>query len=363
MPKLTKQQLKEENTTLFPTNTSGEISAADLRIFNVDMIDSLAVGDEIPPYSTSTPIMDGTASVGTSNTISRGDHIHPKDTSKQDKLVAGTGITIGNNNVISSTGGVPLSNSFPSAVSDFNVAGTGGAASRFDHQHQIVLKTINSQGLLGSGNIQINSPTAGSAIPQQVTSAAGTAGTSSSFARDNHRHQLQLKTINNNSLFGSGNIVITGQVLSYFNWGSDSAETHDIISNSFVIGKLASTRLMSMSYTIGKINPQSTAVNSVDIALVLGKEWNAGVYYWIWENYFSSEMGLDMLAPKQIGFYSTPSMPNTIIPFYGIFNLTPGPDFETLANINISGINNLPLLPANATAYIDMWLPAYDWEQ
>ena len=41
MSELSKQALKVENNTSFPNNNSGEISAADLRAFNVDMIDSL----------------------------------------------------------------------------------------------------------------------------------------------------------------------------------------------------------------------------------------------------------------------------------------------------------------------------------
>ena len=35
-------------------------------------------------YSTTAPVMDGTASVGSANTVARGDHKHPSDTSKAD---------------------------------------------------------------------------------------------------------------------------------------------------------------------------------------------------------------------------------------------------------------------------------------
>jgi hypothetical protein len=45
MSELSKQALKVENNTSFPNNNNGEISAADLRGFNVNMIDSLV--DEI----------------------------------------------------------------------------------------------------------------------------------------------------------------------------------------------------------------------------------------------------------------------------------------------------------------------------
>lgn len=63
------------------TNDSGYITQAD-----------------VPPgstASTTTPLMDGTAAVGTENAFARGDHRHPSDTNKADKAttLAGYGIT------------------------------------------------------------------------------------------------------------------------------------------------------------------------------------------------------------------------------------------------------------------------------
>ena len=43
----------------------------------------------IPVASTSTPLMDGTGSAGSSAAFARGDHVHPKDTSKLDKSGGG----------------------------------------------------------------------------------------------------------------------------------------------------------------------------------------------------------------------------------------------------------------------------------
>lgn len=43
---------------------------------------------------TAVPLMDGTAAVGSSSKFAREDHVHPSDTSKQDKLIAGDNITI-----------------------------------------------------------------------------------------------------------------------------------------------------------------------------------------------------------------------------------------------------------------------------
>lgn len=55
------------------------------------------------PYSSSTPFMDGVGSVGSANTVARGDHRHPTDTSRQEKLVSGTNIkTINGQSVLGS---------------------------------------------------------------------------------------------------------------------------------------------------------------------------------------------------------------------------------------------------------------------
>lgn len=55
------------------------------------------------PYSASTPFMDGVGSVGSANTVARGDHRHPSDTSRQEKLVSGTNIkTINGRSVLGS---------------------------------------------------------------------------------------------------------------------------------------------------------------------------------------------------------------------------------------------------------------------
>ena len=60
------------------TNDSGFITEADI--------------PEGAAASTATPLMDGTAAVGSSNAFARGDHRHPSDTSKVDK-VAGKGLS------------------------------------------------------------------------------------------------------------------------------------------------------------------------------------------------------------------------------------------------------------------------------
>lgn len=56
-------------------------------------VDGVTHGICAPAASTDTPLMDGTASYGTSNNYyARADHVHPTDTSRQATLVSGTNI-------------------------------------------------------------------------------------------------------------------------------------------------------------------------------------------------------------------------------------------------------------------------------
>ena len=65
------------------------------------------------PYSASTPFMDGVGSVGSANTVARGDHRHPSDTSRQEKLVSGTNIKTINGQSVLGSGDIPILEPYP----------------------------------------------------------------------------------------------------------------------------------------------------------------------------------------------------------------------------------------------------------
>lgn len=65
------------------------------------------------PYSSSTPFMDGVGSVGSANTVARGDHRHPSDTSRQEKLISGTNIKTINGQSVLGSGDIPILESYP----------------------------------------------------------------------------------------------------------------------------------------------------------------------------------------------------------------------------------------------------------
>lgn len=68
-------------------------------------------GSSVDP-ATASPLMDGTAAVGSSAKYAREDHVHPTDTSRQATLVSGTNIkTVNGNSLLGSgdltVGGLP----------------------------------------------------------------------------------------------------------------------------------------------------------------------------------------------------------------------------------------------------------------
>lgn len=63
---------------------------------------------DIPFYS-STPVMDGTPTPGSAITVARGDHRHPSDTSRQEKLVSGTNIKTINGQSVLGSGDISIS--------------------------------------------------------------------------------------------------------------------------------------------------------------------------------------------------------------------------------------------------------------
>lgn len=69
---------------------------------------SFITSSSLPVAATATPLVDGTAAVGSSAKYAREDHVHPHDTSKQDTLISGTNIKTINNTSILGSGNIPI---------------------------------------------------------------------------------------------------------------------------------------------------------------------------------------------------------------------------------------------------------------
>lgn len=88
-----------------------------------------------PSPSITTPLMDGIADTGSELAYSRGDHVHPSDTSKQDVLTAGYGISIDANNEISVNASIPAPSNNNPNMDGTSDAGSSANYSRADHIH------------------------------------------------------------------------------------------------------------------------------------------------------------------------------------------------------------------------------------
>lgn len=87
-------------------------------------------GIVVPTASTANPAMDGTATPGSSASWSRGDHVHPKDTSKADKADTYT-----KSEVDGMIPTVPNASSITPSMDGTGAAGTSDDYARADHVH------------------------------------------------------------------------------------------------------------------------------------------------------------------------------------------------------------------------------------
>lgn len=91
---------------------------------NNSLVGSGNVNIDVPTASTSTPLMDGTASAGSGTTYARGNHRHPTDTTRQATLVSGTNIKTINGNSLLGSGDLTISPSVTiTENTEFNISG------------------------------------------------------------------------------------------------------------------------------------------------------------------------------------------------------------------------------------------------
>lgn len=152
-----------------------------------------AGGSSVDP-ATAAPSMDGTAVVGSSVKYAREDHVHPHDTSRLSGVILNTSsepydVPVANSSATIYIGdGLSVSDSNDRITLKARTGTTSDTVAAGNHTHSgyqatlvsgTNIKTVNSESLLGSGNIAV-----------QSTLVSGT----------------NIKTVNNESLLGSGNI-------------------------------------------------------------------------------------------------------------------------------------------------------------
>ena len=160
-----------------PTDTS-RASQSDL-----DTLQNQVNGLVIPVPSSDAPNMDGTASAGSSANYSRKDHVHPTDTSR----ASATDLAALSARVDGISGGATPSSADP-MMDGTASAGISANYSRGDHVHPTDTSRASASDLTTLQN-QVNGivvPTASSANPAMDGTAAP--GSASTFSRSDHVH-------------------------------------------------------------------------------------------------------------------------------------------------------------------------------
>lgn len=217
------------------TGTSGLLKKTASNTWTLDTSNYATTGN-IPTASATVPKMDGTASVGSETAFARGDHIHPTDTSRLGGIILNTSaepynvpvsasgvatITVGDGLgvVENESGSTTTLKAKIKTINSTSLLGSGNVTVQPTLVSGTNIKTVNNESLLGSGNISFPTvPSASSADPLMDGTASSGSGTS--YSLGNHRHPTDtsrqetlvsgtnIKTINNESLLGSGNITI-----------------------------------------------------------------------------------------------------------------------------------------------------------
>ena len=168
------------------------------------------------PYSSSTPFMDGVGSVGSANTVARGDHRHPSDTSRQEKLVSGENIKTINGQSVLGSGDIPISGGGTIDADTLNglLSGSNGIViAKNTAGDKVELKIPDSifiSNSLGTAKLSpqtislfYNSENVGFLIDAIAGGIYKTRGSEQQW----YLHQGNVKTLfGNQSIYGTGNI-------------------------------------------------------------------------------------------------------------------------------------------------------------
>jgi hypothetical protein len=217
---------------------------------DLDSIDSTVHGIQasVPAASSTTPVMDGTAAIGSASTYARGDHVHPTDTSRYaasnpsnyvtaaaaasaapvQSVATRTGaIVLTHNDITDWAANMPAAYVLPTAttttlggvkVDGTTIAISGGVISStggytLPTASTTVLGGVKVDGTsitISSGAISAAIPAASSSVP--TMNAVGAAGTGTTWSRADHVHPTDTSRAPLASPTFSGTVTIPGVV-------------------------------------------------------------------------------------------------------------------------------------------------------
>lgn len=179
-------------------------------------------------YSTTAPVMDGSASVGTASTVARSDHKHPTDTSR----AAQTSLDSHTNN---------KSNPHGVTLAQLGVTATAAELNALDGITATVTELNYVDGVTSNIQIQLNGKAASSHTHNYAgSSSAGGVATSANKLATARTISLTGDVTGSTSFDGSGNVVITATV-------ADDSHNHTIANidnlQSALDGKSATSHI------------------------------------------------------------------------------------------------------------------------
>jgi hypothetical protein len=138
----------------------------------------------IPAASATPPLMDGTVAVGTAATWSRGDHVHPTDTSRY-----AASNPSGFQTAAQVTAVLPVASSTTPNMDGTGAVGTATTWARADHAHPTDTSRYaanNPSGYQTASQVSAALPPASNTAP--AMDGVGAAGTGTAWARNDHVH-------------------------------------------------------------------------------------------------------------------------------------------------------------------------------
>lgn len=196
--------------------TDEEIISTDyFNILSQQIAAILAVIENMPTPSTSSPLMDGTASAGSSATYSRGDHRHPTDTSRAPTNHASTATTYGAAST-SNYGHVKLSNTTPS-MDGTAAVGNSTDVARANHVHPSDTSRVPTSRKVNSKALSADITLTASDVGASPTNHASTATTYGIGTSSNYGHVKISDSLTDTTPAATGGVVPSMKAVSDLN--------------------------------------------------------------------------------------------------------------------------------------------------
>lgn len=200
------------------------ISTDYFNILSQEIAEILEIYADLPTPSTSNPLMDGTASAGSTSTYSRGDHRHPTDTSRAPTNHASTATTYGAAST-SNYGHVRLSNTTPS-MDGTAAVGDSTDVARANHVHPSDTSRVPTTRKINNLDLSQDRTLTASDVGASPTNHASTATTYGKGTSSNYGHVKISDSLTDTTTAATGGVVPSMKAVSDLNGAINNCVTN-----------------------------------------------------------------------------------------------------------------------------------------